>query len=239
MKTSLATAALFFAVAAFPVRAQSPAATTSPMAHGLETPSSGVAPVSPSSANPAAPSASAGGMPNEAEMMKQMQEMAKLNENHRLLADLNGDWNYTVTMWMTPGAPPMKAAGAAIRQSVLGGRYVEMKVEGKMKMPGEDGKLKDVDFKGVGLEGYDNVKKKFVGTWLDNMGTGIMLSEGDYDPSSKTFTYVSEVEMTPGMKTKVRETLKVIDKDHMTFEWYENHGGQDTKTMQLDYTRRK
>ena len=34
-------------------------------------------------------------------------------------------------------------------------------------------------FKGTGIEGYDNGKKKFVGTWMDNMGTGIMMSEGD------------------------------------------------------------
>ena len=42
-----------------------------------------------------------------------------------------------------------------------------------MQMPGEDGKMKDMQFKGMGVEGYDNVKKKFVASWIDNMGTGI------------------------------------------------------------------
>ena len=36
------------------------------------------------------------------------------------------------------------------------------------------------------------MKKKFVGSWVDNMGTGIMFSEGTYDPATKTFTYTSE-----------------------------------------------
>jgi len=89
------------------------------------------------------------------------------------------------------------------------------------------------------MEGYDNVKKKFVGTWMDNMGTGIMMSEGDYDPATKSFTYTSEMEPMPGMKTKVREVLKVTDKDHMTFEWYEDRGGQEAKTMEINYTRKK
>src|SRR5207237_10329958 len=40
------------------------------------------------------------GQPNEAEMMKQMMEMSKLNENHKLLADLVGTWNYTIKFWM-------------------------------------------------------------------------------------------------------------------------------------------
>ena len=45
---------------------------------------------------------------------------------------------------------------------------------GKFKMPGADGKMKDMNFKGISLDGYDNVKQKFVSTWIDNMGTGIM-----------------------------------------------------------------
>ena len=61
-----------------------------------------------------------------------------------------------------------------------------MDVSGKMQMPGEDGKMKDMQFKGMGVEGYDNVKKKFVGSWIDNMGTGIQFSDGTYDPATKT-----------------------------------------------------
>jgi hypothetical protein len=114
-----------------------------------------------------------------------------------------------------------------------------MDVSGKMQMPGEDGKMKDIQFKGMAVEGYDNVKKKFIGSWIDNMGTGIELSEGTYDPATKTFTYTSEMEPMPGMKTQVREVLKVVDNNHMLLEWYENHGGQERKTMEIAYTRKK
>ena len=114
-----------------------------------------------------------------------------------------------------------------------------MDVTGKMDMPGADGKMKSMTFKGHGLEGYDNVKKKFVGTWMDNMGTGIMMSEGDYDPATKTFTYTGEYEAIPGMKQKIREVVKIVDKDHHTFEWYEDRGGQEAKTMEISYTRQK
>jgi Protein of unknown function (DUF1579) len=185
------------------------------------------------------PATAMSGQPNDAEMMKQMMELSKLNENHKLLTDLDGTWSYTVTMWMAPNTPPMKSTGTAVRKSFMGGRYVMMDVTGKMKMPGPDGKPKDFTFQGHGMEGYDNVKKKFVGTWMDNMGTGIMMSEGDYDPASKTFTYTSEYEAIPGMKTNVREVVKVADKNHMSFEWYENRGGQEVKTMEINYTRRK
>jgi hypothetical protein len=86
-------------------------------------------------------------------------------------------------------------------------------------------------------ECYDNVKKKFVGSWIDNMGTGIMFSKGTYDPTTKTFTYTSEFEAIPGVQQKIREVIKVTDKDHHTLEWYEDRGGTEVKTMEIAYTR--
>jgi hypothetical protein len=176
--------------------------------------------------------------PDPAEMMKQMMEMAKLNENHKLLADLAGTWSYTVKM-MAPGETPSTSTGTLTRKPVMNGRFFVGEYSGTMKMPGADGKMKDFTFKGMSLEGYDNVKQKFVSSWVDNMGTGIMDSEGSYDPATKTFTYNGEVEPVPGMKMPVREVIKVTDKNHHTFEWYENRGGQDVKTLEIDYTRKK
>jgi hypothetical protein len=177
--------------------------------------------------------------PDDAEMMAKMMELSKLNENHKLLASLDGTWNCDVKMWMDgdTSKKPDVSKSTAVRKSIMDGRYVIMDVTGKMEMPGPDGKKKEMTFKGHGTEGYDNVKKKFVGTWMDSMGTGIMMSEGDYDASTKTFTYTGEFEMMPGMKQKVREVLKITDKDHMNFEYYEDRGGKEMKTMEIAYTR--
>src|SRR4029077_20816635 len=113
---------------------------------------------------------------------KQMMEMAKLNENQKLLADLAGTWSYTVKMWMNgdTSSKPDTSHGTATRKPMMDGRFYVLEVSGKMEMPGADGKMKDMTFKGMGVEGYDNAKKKFIGSWVDNMGTGIMMSEGDY-----------------------------------------------------------
>jgi hypothetical protein len=192
-------------------------------------PETSVAPstvTSPVESAPATTTAS----PDEAAMMKQMMELAKLNENHKVLADLAGTWSYTVKMWMAPGAPPSTSTGSCTRKPIMNGRFFVGDFTGTMK---------NFTFKGTSLEGYDNVKQKFVSSWADNMGTSIMMSEGTYDPATKTFTYTSEVEPVPGMKTPVREVIKVTDKNHHTFEWYENRGGQDVKTLEIDYTRKK
>jgi hypothetical protein len=144
-------------------------------------------------------------------------------------------------MWMNPdpNAPPQQSKGTAVRKPMMDGRYFIGEFTGKMKMPGPDGKMKDMTFKGMSFEGYDNAKQKFVSSWIDNMGTGIMMSEGTYDPATKAFTYTSEIEMMPGMKQKVREVIKIVDNNHHTFEWYEDRGGQEAKTMEINYTRKK
>ncbi len=185
----------------------------------------------------AAPTTNTGAQPSHAEMMQMMEEMAKLNENHKLLAEMVGSWNYTVKMWMDPSAPPSESKGTATRKAEMGGRYFVMDASGKFPMPGPDGKMMTMDFKGRSTEGYDNAKKKFVSSWIDNMGTGIMLSEGTYDPSTKTFTFHATYDMAPGVQTKIRETLKITDKDHHVMEWFEQRGGQEVKTMEIAYTR--
>jgi hypothetical protein len=197
----------------------------------------------PSPAAATSPTA-ASGQPSAADMQKmmaQMMELAKLNENHKLLADMAGTWTYNIKMWMNPdpNAKPQESKGTAIRKPVFDGRYFVLEVGGKMQMPGPDGKMKDMDFKGMSIEGYDNVKQKFVATWVDNMGTGIEFSDGTYDPATKTFTYHLEMEPTPGMKTKIREVVKIVDNDHHTLEWYETRGGPEAKTMEINYTRKK
>ena len=194
-------------------------------------------------ASPAAASASpaaASGQPSAAEMQKMM-EMAKPGPNHKLLADMAGNWAYTIKYWMNPdpNAKPEESKGTATRKMIMDGRYSTMDVSGKMEMPGPDGKMKTMQFKGMGIDAYDNVKQKFTSAWVDNMGTGVTMSEGTYDPATKTFTYTGEYEAIPGMKQKIRETLKVTDKDHMVFEWYEDRAGKETKTMEISYTRKK
>jgi hypothetical protein len=178
-------------------------------------------------------------MAPSADEMKQMMEMAKLNDNHKLLASTAGTWSYTVKMWMDPKGKPTESTGTATRKSIMDGRYVSGEYSGKFKMPGADGKITEMNFIGMSMDGYDNVKKKFVSGWVDNMGTGIMTMDGTYDAATKAFTYTGEYEMMPGMKEKVRQVIKLTDASHMTMEYYEDRGQGEAKTMEINYTKKK
>jgi hypothetical protein len=176
--------------------------------------------------------------PSESEMMATMMALAQPGENHKQFERMAGEWTYTVKWWMNPQTPPSESTGTTVSKLAMSGRYLISNHTGKMSMPGPDGKLMDVTFEGMAIEGYDNAKKKFVSSWIDNMGTGIENSEGTYDPATKTLTYVGSYEPMPGMVTKIRQVDKCTDPDHHTMEMFEDRGGTLVKTMEINYTRK-
>jgi len=166
---------------------------------------------------------------NQDEMMKMWQEYMTPGDEHKMLADVVGEWEGDITMWMDPTQPPEKYKGTAKYQLILGGRYVEGFYGGEMMgMP----------FEGRDISGYDKAKKVFFSFWIDNMGTGKMYLEGTYDKDSKTLNLAGEETDMMGNKMKVREVIKTIDKDHSIFEMYMDMGQGEMKSMEIKYTRK-
>jgi hypothetical protein len=45
--------------------------------------------------------------------------------------------------------------------------------------------------------------------------------------------------MKPGTKLRVRQVIRLVDRDKHVMEWYETRGGKDRKTMEIVYARKK
>ncbi len=163
-------------------------------------------------------------------MMKAWQESMTPGPMHKMLASRVGEWKAEVSTWMDPTKPPETSEAKTVTESILGGRYFKSTHTGMMMgMP----------FEGYEISGYDNVKKKFFNVWMDNMGTGIMVSEGTYDEVTKTLTFTGEMTDPMGTDMNVREVITAPDKDHSLFEMYVDMGGNEMKTMEIKYTRVK
>lgn len=162
--------------------------------------------------------------------MKAMMAAATPGESHQMLAKSAGTWTGTVTMWMQPGAPPTVSQAQATNEMIMGGRYLKSSNSGNvMGMP----------FEGVGITGYDNVKKQFVNSWVDNMGTGIMTMSGTWDAASKSIVYTgSAVDPVSGKDMPFREVWTYVDNDHQIMEMYSQMGGKEVKSMEIRYTRK-
>jgi Protein of unknown function (DUF1579) len=94
-------------------------------------------------------------------------------------------------------------------------------------------------FEGKGATGYDPVKKKYVGTWIDTMTPHLMLNEGTFDKEGKTFTETGEVTGADGKAQKSKAVTEFKDKDLMIFTMYMVMDGNEQKSFVITYTRKK
>ena len=89
---------------------------------------------------------------------------------------------------------------------------------------------------------YDNAKKVFISTWIDNMGTGIMKMEGPWDEASKTMTLSGKMmDPSTGRECNMRETFKIVDDNTQIMEMYgpDPKTGKEFKTMTIKLTKKK
>lgn len=170
--------------------------------------------------------------PKKAEMMKKWQEFATPGEPHKILAGFAGKWKYTSKWWEAADAKPEESKGTSNNKMIMGGRFLQQEVKGKsMGMP----------FEGLGVIGYDNLKKKYESTWLDNMGTGTMKGTGDYDATTQTLKESGEAScpMTDNKAKPFKSEWKVVSKDNFTLTmWGPGKDGKEYKQMELDFKRK-
>jgi hypothetical protein len=169
---------------------------------------------------------------DEKAMMDAMVKAATPGEPHKKLDPFVGTWNVSTKMWNAPGAPPAEGTGSATARWILGGRYVEQQFTGDfMGMP----------FNGLGYTGYDNVKKQYIGTWMDSFSTGVMVSAGVSDPTGKVMAFAGTMDdpMT-GQTMRMDQKITVLDNDkHIMEGWMPGPDGKPFKMMELTYTRKK
>ncbi|MEJ7738267.1 MAG: DUF1579 domain-containing protein [Chitinophagaceae bacterium] len=170
---------------------------------------------------------------DSATAMKSMMEAGTPGQQHAMLAKGDGKWTAETTMWMSPDGQPMTAKSNAVNKMVLGGRYQQTTFKGDfMGMP----------FEGSSTTGYDNAKKMFFTTWMDNMSTSLMNMEGTWDEASKTINFKGKM-LCPanGKECEMREVYKIVDDNTHVMEMYgpDMKTGKEYKSMEIKFVRSK
>lgn len=163
---------------------------------------------------------------NEQKMMEVWTQYMTPGEPHAGLAQKAGTWAWTSTWWMQPGAAPETSSGTSEAEMVLGGRYLTEEIEGTaMGMP----------FQGQSLTGYDNHLKEYFSVWVDNMGTGVMVQRGAYDPATKTMTMSGTYDdPMDGKKKTLRSVTTYVDENTTRMEMYgPGPDGKEFKNFEL------
>ena len=167
---------------------------------------------------------------DSAATMKAYMDYMTPSDIHKLLATYTGEWDGAITMWMAPGSQPSKSHGISNYKMILGGRYQQSEHKGDI-----NGMLTEA----VNTLGYDNAKKVFTDTWIDNMGTGTLIMEGPYDPATKTISLKGKMyDPASGKEANMRQTLKLIDSNNQYMELFIEADGKEFKSMEVKYTRK-
>jgi len=167
----------------------------------------------------------------KAEMMKKWEAVATPGEEHKRLEPIVGSWTYTMKWWMEPNGQPEQSSGTSENIWILGGRFVQQKIAGQsMGQP----------FEGIGITGYDRIRKEYSGFWIDNMSTTTAASTAQYDPAANSLVETGSFAcpMTGETHRQFRAVLKLGDGQSYTYEMYSKHtDGTEFKTMEISYVR--
>jgi hypothetical protein len=163
--------------------------------------------------------------------MAEYMELIQPGPMHKELAKSVGTWDMDQKYFM-PGGEEMAVKGTAKTEAVLGGRYFVTEIESNSAMG---------PFKGISTVAYDSFNKRFVSTWIDTMGTGIMVSYGKMKDDG-SIEYISDPQPDPmsGGKVVFRMVEKRVDADKTTFDmWSKSGDAEEAKMMSIVYTRKQ
>ena len=167
------------------------------------------------------------------EMMKKWAEIATPGEGHKLLDQFVGKWDTVMRMWAEgPGKPPAESKGASELKWIMDGRYL---------LEESSGQMMGMSYRAMTIQGYDNFKKKYVFSYIDNMGTAIYTGEGKFDMGNKVLSSYGRMDdpMTGEHDKTVKYVTRVLGKDKYVFEIYDEVGGpNEFKALEITYTRK-
>jgi len=164
-------------------------------------------------------------------MTEAYMKAASPGPQHERLAKMVGHWTTQTKMWMDPSKPPQESTGTMDSAMALGGRYLVSIHRGQMM---------GMAFEGHELDGYDNVSGRYVGAWIDNMGTGVMSLTGDLDASGKVMTMTGEiVDPLTHKKMTYKGVSTHVDDDTFRYDSYMVDGGKEVKVMEMTGKRVK
>ncbi len=150
------------------------------------------------------------------------QEAPKPGPEHEVLKQMVGNWDLTMSFG------GMESKGSVVYQMEVGGLWLV----GNLKS-----ELFGAKYTGKGLDTYDSSKKKYVGIWIDSMGTSPMILEGTYDKETKTMTMSGDGPGMDGKPTQYKSVTVFKDANTMNFSMYVAGGKEPEFT--IVYKRKK
>ncbi len=133
--------------------------------------------------------------------------MPEPTKEHQILSRFVGEWSTKVEANMGPEQPPMECSGT-LSSRMLGGFWVLNEMKGDMQ---------GVPMNSMQTIGYDESKKKYVGTWVDSVSAFMWKYQGTLDKAGKVLTLEAEGPnfTDPTQLTKFQDIYEFASEDEI------------------------
>ncbi len=155
----------------------------------------------------------------------------QIDPAYEVLKRREGTWDSSMELQISADRAPMVAKGVQVDRLSADGLWLIS--DFKSDFMGRP-------FHGHAITGYDPVKRKYVGVWVDSQRRHLNLVEGDYDAKTKIFTTVSQDRDEKGRTITMKQITDESDPDTRVVTFASpNIGGRSIHRMVITYRRRK
>ena len=154
------------------------------------------------------------------------QEPQTPGPEHTHLEKMVGTWDTVMEMG------GQKSRGTATYKSICSGMWITSDFESD---------LGGIPYQGHGMDGYDQMKKKYIGYWFDSMTSAPMSFEGNFDANHKVLTMTGSSPGPDGKPQRFHTTTEMQGTDRMIFKMFmvATADGKEELSFTIEYTRRK
>ena len=148
---------------------------------------------------------------------------------HARLTAMAGTWDVELTFWFKPGAPPVTTKGTSTIRSILGGLFIEEKIEGT---------LNGTPFTTLAWTGFNTATRQYEATRIASTNTIRIAETGSYNEQTKQFELKADYPFA-GDTWHQRTVIQPASADAMTAISYLSFGAvPEWKSVEIKYTRR-
>jgi hypothetical protein len=152
-------------------------------------------------------------------------------KEHDELKKLEGKYDVIIKVWMDPNAAPEESKASAEFKMEKNGKFLKQEFKGQMM-----GK----PYTATGYDGFDRTVNKYVSVWIDDFSTQVLNLQGETRDGGKTIEFTGDQHCPlNGKVMKMRTVHKQIDADSFTLEMYAAMDGNEQKSMEATYKRKK
>lgn len=148
---------------------------------------------------------------------------------HARLTAMCGTWDVEMTFWFRPSGPGVATKATSTIQSLLGGLFIEEKIEGL---------LNGAPFTTLAWTGFNTDSHQYEATRISSTNTARISEAGGFDEKNKQFELKADYPLA-GDTWHQRTVIQQTSADAMMAASYLSFGAvPEWKTVEIKYTRR-